>query len=182
VEDVHEEMRKWKDSDGEEKLFLVGHLNHILRRTGMWRDEEEMTECGKEDCFENFSHGVNEDSQVPDENTNGLLGEVEHDMKDKAESQETVETPERIKDVVDNGILEESIALEEMRKLKNERRFENRSMVRQDDFKAWREKNPDIVRKFSRRKLIKAQGVREISMKIEDIIEEGKDPVSLGFL
>jgi hypothetical protein len=64
---------------------------------------------------------------------------------------------------VDNGVLEDSRAhgdlegaLEEMRKLKNERRFENRSMVRQDD--------------------------REMSMKIEDILEEGKDPVSLGFL
>jgi hypothetical protein len=56
VEDLHEKMRKWKDSDGEEKLFLVGHLNHILRRTGMWRDEEDMTEWGKAYCFENFFH------------------------------------------------------------------------------------------------------------------------------
>jgi regulator of replication initiation timing len=190
VEDLCEETRKWKDSDGEDKLFLVGHLNHILRRTGLWREEEEMTQCGKEDCFENFSQGIDEDSHVRVENEiRGLLGTVEHDTKDEAETQETVESPKNITHVVHDGVVAQNEApgdleggLEEMRKLKNERRFKNRSTVRQDDFKAWREKNPDVVRKYSRRKLIKAQGVREMSMNIEDIMKEGKDPVSLGWL
>jgi hypothetical protein len=190
VEDLREETRKWKDSDGEEKLFLVGHLNHILRRTGMWRDEEETTECGKEDCFENFSQGINEDSQVGvDNEIRGLLGAVEHDTKDEIKTQGTVEPPNKVTHVVQDGVLAQSRApgdlegtLEEMRKLKNERRFKNRSAVQQDDFKARGEKNPDVVRKYSRRKLIKAQGARETSMKIEDIIQEGMDPVSLGWL
>jgi hypothetical protein len=190
VEDLHQETRKWKDSDGEEKLFLVGHLNHILRRTGLWRDEEEMTECGKEDCFEKFSQRINEDSQTRVGNEiRGLLGGVENVPKDEAESQETVETPKKITDVVDNGVVAQSEApgdiepdLEKMRKLKNERRFKNRSTVQEDGFKAWSKKNPDVVRTFSLRNLIKPRGVREMSMKIEDIMKEGKDPVSLGWL
>jgi hypothetical protein len=190
VEDLSEETRKSKDSDGEDTLFLMGHLNHILRRTRLWRDEEEMSECGKEDCFKNFSQGVNEDSLVRVENAiRGLLGGVEDDTNDKAESRETVETPGKVEEVVDTGGLAQSRApgdlegtLEELRKLKNEQRLKNRSTVLQIDFTAWREKSPDIVRKFSRRKLIKAQGARKTSMKIENIIEEGKDPVSLGWL
>jgi hypothetical protein len=156
----------------------------------MWRDEEETTECGKEDCFDNFSQGVNEDSQVGVENEiKELLGEVEHDPKDETKTQGTVEPPNKVTHVVQDGVVAQGRAtgdlegtLEEMRRLKNERRFKNRSTVRQDDLKAWREKSPDVVRKYSRRKLIKAQGAREMSMKIEDIIKEGKDPVSLGWL
>jgi hypothetical protein len=193
VEDLREETRKWKDSDGEDKLCLVGHLNHILRRTGLWRGEEDMTECGKEYSFENFSQGINEDSQARVENQiRGPLGGVENVPKDEAESQETVEPPKKATDAVDDGFVAQSEApgdlertLEKMRKMKNERRFKNRSTVREDDFKAWRIKNPDVVRKFSGRKprnFIKPQDVREMSMKIEDIMREGKDPVSLGWL
>jgi hypothetical protein len=168
----------------------VGHLNHILRRTGLWRNEEEMTECVKEDCFENFSQGINEDSQARVENEiRGLLGRVEDVPKDEAESQETVETPKETPDVVNDSAVAQSeapgdleSALEKMRKLKNERRFKNRSMVQEDGFKAWRKKNPDVVRTFNRRNLIKPRGVREMSMKIEDIMKDGKDPVSLGWL
>jgi hypothetical protein len=189
VEDLREETRKWKDSDGEDKLCLVGHLNHILRRTGLWRNEEEMTERVKEDCFENFSQGINEDSQARVENEiRGLLGRVKNVPKDEAESQETVETLKKITDVA-NGVITRSEApgdferdLEKMRKLKNERRFKNRSAVQEDGFKAWRKKNPDVVRTFSRRNLIKPRGAREMSMKIEDIMKEGKDPASLGWL
>jgi hypothetical protein len=158
----------------------------------MWRGGKEMTESGKEARIEEISEEMKGEVQVRVENEiKELLRRVDRDTKDEAKPQRTVEEPAKLTDIVENGFIASSLTpadlegnLEEMRKLKNERRFGNRPLVREGHFEAWKEKNPEVVRKFSTggRHLARVGGKREPSMKIQDILGAGTNPVSLGWI